>query len=55
MTLKEFLAYQEHKFDDPEGYLNPYRQIYANGWRDAVKEIRTVLELNGFDLDIPLG
>lgn len=54
MTLKEFLEYRERRFDDvnPSEYGELY-QGYAEGWHDAVKDIRIVLEAH-FDLEIPL-
>lgn len=57
MTLKEFLEYREHRFDDELVYnlKCPEEHIaYANGWSDAVKDIRTVLERHGVNLEIPL-
>lgn len=53
MTLKEFLEIREHRFDDL-GPEDPYYRIYANGWTDAVKDIRRCLERHGFNLEIPL-
>ena len=53
MTLKEYLEYREHRFDSL-GLGDPFYQIYAEGWTDAVKDIRTVLERNEVDLEIPL-
>ena len=53
MTLKEFLEYREHRFDGL-GLEDPFLQIYAEGWTDAVKDIRTVLECHGVNLEIPL-
>ena len=53
MILKELLDIRERRFDDV-GHLDPLYRIYANGWTDAVKDIRTVLERHGFNLEIPL-
>lgn len=55
MTLKEFLEYREHRFNDvdPSEFGELY-QGYAEGWTDAIKEIRMVLERHGFNMEIPL-
>lgn len=53
MTLKEFLEYREHRFDGL-GLEDPFYQIYAEGWADAIKDIRTALERNEVNLEIPL-
>lgn len=53
MTLKEFLEYREHRFDGL-GLEDPFYRIYAEGWTDAVKDIRTVLERHDVNLEIPL-
>lgn len=53
MTLKEFLEYREHRFDSL-GLEDPFYRIYAEGWTDAIKDIRTVLECHGVNLEIPL-
>lgn len=55
MTLKELLEIREHRFDEydltkKDGYV----YHYANGWTEAVKDIRTVLECHGVNLEIPL-
>lgn len=55
MTLKEFLEYREHRFDEELTTVpNELYRCYAEGWTDAVKDIRTVLEAHGFDLEISL-
>lgn len=55
MTLKEFLEYREHRFDSLTDHdCSGTYVAYAEGWTAAVKDIRTVLERHGFDLEIPL-
>ena len=55
MTLKEFLDIREHRFDDSNlGRTSLYYRGYMDGWTDVVKDIRTVLERHGFNLEIPL-
>lgn len=54
MTLKEFLEYREHRFDNVYEFLTDRSREYADGWRDAIKDIQTVLEAHGFDLEISL-
>lgn len=55
MTLREFLEYREHRFDDAKiETANELYHVYAEGWTDAIKDIRTVLEAHGFDLEISL-
>ena len=53
MTLKELLEYKEHRFDSL-GLEDPFYRIYAEGWTDAIKDIRTILEVSGVNLEIPL-
>lgn len=56
MTLREFLEYREHKYDDVDRYLcNSSYIAFTEGWTLAVKDIRMVLEAHGFNLEIPLG
>ena len=56
MTLKEFLEYREHRFDEELTTVpNELYRCYAEGWTDAVKDIRMVLEAHCFDLEISLG
>lgn len=54
MTLKEFLEYREHRFDGMRDKFCDLNKRYIDGWTDAVKDIRTVLEAHAFDLEIPL-
>lgn len=55
MTLKEFLDIREHRFDDAKTETaNELYHVYAEGWTDAVKDIRMCLERHGFNLEIPL-
>lgn len=55
MTLKELLEIREHRFDDAKTETsNELYHVYAEGWTDAVTDIRTVLERHGFDLEISL-
>ena len=55
MTLREFLEYREHRFDKERGYgCSEHYSGYKEGWHDACRDIREVLERHGFDMDIPL-
>ena len=55
MTLKELLEIREHRFDVNEIITSSdVYHAYREGWTDAVKDIRIVLEAHGFDLEIQL-
>lgn len=52
MTLKEFLEYREHRFDNQiHDSCSEFHKGYMNGWHDVCHDILLVLKYHGFDLD----
>ena len=53
MTLREFLEYREHRFDKEHNCpCSEHYAGYREGWHDAARDIREVLEHWGVDMNM---